>query len=226
MTRLLWGVFLLMLFASSLEAASLELNKIEKLEERLEKLEQKEKKRYREGEKEIRVYFKNGFKMRTLDNSFKFQAGGHIMHDWGFFSEDNKYRTNHGAQENGARFRRVRLFLADMLYKTIKFKWDIDVDGGANGVTFKDMFIGVTHIPIVGDFQVGHFKRPASLDSVTSSNYLTFLERSLTNTFFKTRNTGFAFFNQHFNKRLTWFTFINKESSKARQTLKLTVIGT
>ena len=100
--------------------------RIEKLEERLEKLEDKEKKRYKEGEKEIRVYFKNGFKMRTLDNSFKFQAGGRIMHDWGFFSEDQKYLTNHGAQENGARFRRVRLFMAGMLYKTIKFKWDID----------------------------------------------------------------------------------------------------
>lgn len=207
-------IFLLVLFACSLEAASLELNRIEKLEERLEKLEEKEKKRYKEGEKEIRVYFKNGFKMRTLDNSFKFQAGGRIMHDWGFFSEDQKYLTNHGAQENGARFRRVRLFMAGMLYKTIKFKWDIDVDGGANGVTFKDMFIGMTRIPIVGDFQVGHFKRPASLDSVTSSNYLTFMERSLTNTFFKTRNTGFAFFNQHFNKRLTWFIFFNKETSE------------
>jgi len=214
-------IFLLMLFSGSLEAASLELNKIEKLEERLEKLEQKEKKRYKEGEKEIRVYFKNGFKMRTLDNSFKFQAGGRIMHDWGFFSEDQKYITNYGAQENGARFRRVRLFMAGMLYKTIKFKWDIDVDGGANGVTFKDMYIGMTRIPILGDFQVGHFKRPASLDSVTSSKYLTFMERSLTNTFFKTRNTGFAFFNQHFNKRLTWFTFINKETSERPPDFKI-----
>ena len=34
----------------------------------------------------IRVYFKNGFKMRSLDNNFKFQAGGRIMHDWGFFT--------------------------------------------------------------------------------------------------------------------------------------------
>ena len=220
-TLLVGFIFSLILFAGNLEAASLDLNKIEKLEERLEKLEQKEKKRYKEGESEIRVYFKNGFKMRTLDNSFKFQAGGRIMHDWGFFSENQKYTTNHGAQENGARFRRVRFFMAGMLYNTVKFKWDIDVDGGASGVTFKDMFIGITHIPVVGDFQVGHFKRPASLDSVTSSKYLTFMERSLTNTFFKTRNTGFAFFNQHFKKRLTWFTFINKETAERPPDFKI-----
>jgi phosphate-selective porin OprO and OprP len=207
-------IFLLILFVGKLEAESFDLKKFERLEERLQKLERKEKERHKKGESDIRVYFKNGFKMRSLDNNFKFQVGGRIMHDWGFFSENQKYITSHGIQENGARFRRVRFFMAGMLYKSIKFKWDIDVDGGSNGVIFKDMFIGMTHIPILGDFRVGHFKRPASLDSVTSSKYLTFLERSLTNTFFKTRNTGFAFFNQHFDKRLTWFTFLNKETSE------------
>lgn len=73
----------------------------------------------------------------------------------------------------------------------------------------------MTKIPLLGNFQVGHFKRPASLDSITSSNYLTFIERSLTNTFFKTRNTGFAFFDRLFNKRLTWFVFVNKETAES-----------
>jgi phosphate-selective porin OprO and OprP len=207
-------MFLLTLFAESSEARPVDLNKIESLEERLEKLEKREKDRYKDGEKEIHIYFKNGFKMRSLDNNFKFQAGGRIMHDWGFFTEDSKFASTIGSQENGARFRRVRFFMAGMLYNTIKFKWDMDIDGGANGVTFKDMYIGTHKIPILGNFQVGHFKRPASLDSVTSSKYLTFMERSLTNTFFKTRNTGFSFFNQHFNKRFTWFTFVNKETAE------------
>ena len=207
-------IFLLMLFYGSIEAAPVGLNKVESLEERLEKLEKREKDRYKDGEKEIRVYFKNGFKMRSLDNNFKFQAGGRIMHDWGFFTEDSKFASTIGSQENGARFRRVRFFMAGILYNTIKFKWDMDIDGGSNGVTFKDVYIGTHKIPVLGNFQVGHFKRPASLDSITSSKYLTFMERSLTNTFFKTRNTGFAFFNQHFNKRFTWFTFINKETSE------------
>jgi phosphate-selective porin OprO and OprP len=211
---LVGGMFSLMLFYGSIEAAPVILNKVESLEERLGKLEKREKDRYKDGEKEIRVYFKNGFKMRSLDNNFKFQAGGRIMHDWGFFTEDSKFASTIGSQENGARFRRVRFFMAGMLYSTIKFKWDMDIDGGANGVAFKDMYIGTHKIPVLGNFQVGHFKRPASLDSITSSKYLTFMERSLTNTFFKTRNTGFAFFNQHFNKRFTWFTFINKETAE------------
>lgn len=204
----------LILNTGSLEAKSSDSGKIERLEKRLEILEKRERDRYKDGEKEIRVYFKNGFKMRTLDNSFKFQAGGRIMHDWGFFSEDTTFTSTIGSKENGARFRRVRFFMAGMLYNTIKFKWDMDIGGGSNGIAFKDMYIGMNQVPVLGNFQVGHFKRPASLDSVTSSNFLTFMERSLTNTFFKTRNTGFAFFNQHFNKRFTWFVFINKETAE------------
>ena len=79
-------MFSLMLFSGSIEAAPVDLNKNKSLEERLEKLEKREKDRYKDGEKEIHVYFKNGFKMRSLDNNFKFQAGGRIMHDWGFFT--------------------------------------------------------------------------------------------------------------------------------------------
>ena len=211
---LLTFAVLLMGWFGNLEAGEVDSKRIEILERRLETLEQREKSRYRKGEKEILTYYNNGFKMRTPDNQFKFQVGGRIMHDWGFFNESETFESTFGQQENGARFRRVRFFMAGILYNTVKFKWDIDVDGGSNGVTFKDMYIGIAHIPILGNFQVGHFKRPASLDSVTSSKYLTFIERSLTNTFFKTRNTGFAFFNHAMDKKLTWSVFVNKETSE------------
>ena len=207
--------FLMVLATGRLEAGPVVSSRIGSLEKRLEKLEKRERARNRKGEEEIRVYFKNGFKMRSLDDSFRFQMGGRMMYDWGFFDENKNFASNIGSQENGARFRRVRFFLAGMLYKLIKFKWDIDVNGGSDGVAFKDMYIGMTKIPLLGNFQVGHFKRPASLDSITSSNYLTFIERSLTNTFFKTRNTGFAFFDRLFNKRLTWFVFVNKETAES-----------
>ncbi len=205
----------MVLATGRLEAGPVVSSRIGSLEKRLEKLEKRERARNRKGEEEIRVYFKNGFKMRSLDDSFRFQMGGRMMYDWGFFDENKNFASNIGSQENGARFRRVRFFLAGMLYKLIKFKWDIDVNGGSDGVAFKDMYIGMTKIPLLGNFQVGHFKRPASLDSITSSNYLTFIERSLTNTFFKTRNTGFAFFDRLFNKRLTWFVFVNKETAES-----------
>ena len=182
---LLGLLFCIIGYLVNTEAGAMGSEKIKRLEKRLEKLEKIEKSRYKKGEKEIISYYKNGFKMRTLDDQFKFQVGGRIQHDWGFFSESQTFQSSIGQQENGSRFRRVRFFMAGMLHKVMKFKFDIDVGGGSNGVTFKDMYIGIARIPVLGNFQVGHFKRPASLDSLTSSNYLTFIERSLANTFFK-----------------------------------------
>jgi len=49
-------LFLLMLFAGNLAAAS-----NESLEKRIEKLEERERSKYKKGESEILVYFKNGF---------------------------------------------------------------------------------------------------------------------------------------------------------------------
>jgi len=210
-------MILLSPFVGNVGADPVDSSQIERLERRLAELESREREKYskfKKGEEEVQVYFKNGLKMRTADNEFQFQVGGRIMYDWAFFNEDSKFISAFGNQQDGSRFRRARFFMAGQLYNTVQYKWDIDVDGGANGVTFKDMYISVPHIPVVGNFRVGHFKRPASLDSVTSSKYNTFIERSLTNTFFKTRNIGFAFFNQHLDQRLTWFTFLNKTSGE------------
>ena len=144
------------------EARAMDSEKIKRLEKRLEKLEKLEISRYKKGEKEIISYYKNGFKMRTRDDQFRFQVGGRIQHDWGLFSESQTFKSSIGQQENGSRFRRVRFFMAGMLYKVMKFKFDIDVGGGSNGVTFKDMYIGIARIPVLGNFQVGHFNRQTS----------------------------------------------------------------
>jgi hypothetical protein len=99
-----FAVLLIGWFGNS-EAGAADSKRIQRLERRLEILEQMEKSRYRKGEKEILTYYKNGFKMRTRDNQFKFQIGGRIMHDWGFFNESETFKSTFGQQENGARFR-------------------------------------------------------------------------------------------------------------------------
>ena len=84
---LLGLLFCIIGYLVNTEAGAMGSEKIKRLEKRLEKLEKIEKSRYKKGEKEIISYYKNGFKMRTLDDQFKFQVGGRIQHDWGFFSE-------------------------------------------------------------------------------------------------------------------------------------------
>jgi len=56
----------------------------------------------------------------------------------------------------------------------------------------------------VGNLKVGHFKEPFSLDMLTSSNDITFMERGAPTVFKKQRNSGVQFSNSVLKGRATW----------------------
>ena len=68
---------------------------------------------------------------------------------------------------------------------------------------FKDVYIQLIKLPVVGNFRVGHFKEPWSLER-TSSNYITFMERSLPVAFSAGYGLGMGLFNHALKKRATW----------------------
>ena len=74
----------------------------------------------------------------------------------------------------------------------------------AGGTTkFKDVYLGLTEIPYLGKIRVGHMKEPFSLEEMTSSNNVTFMERALPNAFASSRNTGLLISN-HAKERVSW----------------------
>ena len=74
----------------------------------------------------------------------------------------------------------------------------------AGGTTkFKDVYLGLTEIPYLGKIRVGHMKEPFSLEEMTSSNNVTFMERALPNAFAPSRNTGLLISN-HAKERVSW----------------------
>ncbi len=77
-----------------------------------------------------------------------------------------------------------------------------DFAGGE--AVLKDAYITITKIPGVGNFQIGHFKEPVGLELLTSSKYITFMERGLTNPLTPERNTGAMLFNNQFSERMMW----------------------
>ncbi len=62
----------------------------------------------------------------------------------------------------------------------------------------------ITKIPGVGNFQIGHFKEPVGMELLTSSKYITMMERGLTNPLTPERNTGAMLFNSQFSNRMVW----------------------
>lgn len=146
----------------------------------------------------------NGFKFENADKSIKLKFGGRIMFDSGFFSLDDKALDNgyELLNKSGHEIRRGRIFTSGTLYSNIDFKLQIEFAG--NKVSIKDAFITIKNIPYVGNFIVGRFIEPFRLEAITSSKYITFMERGLPISFFPDRNTGAMIFNQTENKRLSW----------------------
>jgi phosphate-selective porin OprO/OprP len=151
---------------------------------------------------DMRVYWRDGVRFETNDSRMQLRIGGRIQNDWGFFTEDSDLRAVDGAIEDGAEFRRARLYVSGTLYDRFIFKAQYDfADGDAD---FKDMYIGIKGIPHVGRVVVGHVKEPFGLEESTSSKYGTFLERSLSSTFAPGRNVGILLTNQAFDGRMSW----------------------
>lgn len=153
---------------------------------------------------DFRVFYKTGLNFESGDGDFKLKLGGRIMNDWLWWLEpDDDVEDAVGRLDDGTEFRRARLFMSGTVYDRVEFKAQYDF---ADGVTaIKDLWLGVKDIPIVDHIRVGHMKEPFSLEELTSSKYITFMERSLPNVFAPGRNVGLMVFgNALEDDRLWW----------------------
>ncbi len=145
----------------------------------------------------------NGFKLESQDKQFSLKFGGRIMVDHAYFFQNDELDSNFGPllSKSGTEFRRARLFMSGTVYSNVEFKLQFDFASGE--VAFKDMYIGLTDVPGVGNIRVGHVKEPFRLDALTSSKYITFMERSFFIDFSQERNNGILVFNDFFGERLS-----------------------
>lgn len=149
------------------------------------------------------VKWDNGLKFEDPIDKYKIKFGGRLMLDGiSAWPEQNGVMDTIITGGSGVEFRRVRLYTAGQIYGNIKYKLQFDFAGG-QGV-LKDAYIIITKIPGVGNLQLGHFKEPIGMELLTSSNYITMMERALTDPLTPERNTGAMLFNSQFNKRMVW----------------------
>ncbi|MFC2076189.1 OprO/OprP family phosphate-selective porin, partial [candidate division KSB1 bacterium] len=151
---------------------------------------------------DIRVYWKEGLRLDSSDGNFKLKIGGRLMNDWGWLTEDEGIRGEFGRLKDGVEFRRVRLYNSGIINQTGFYKLQIDFATGQ--VSFKDVYLGIKGLGALGQLTIGQFKEPFSLEELTSSNYITFLERSLVNTFAPSRMTGMMLNSSVMDGRSTW----------------------
>jgi len=148
------------------------------------------------------IKYHNAVVLSSSDHRFQFKLGGRIQFDVMNINQNDSL-DEHFLAQNGAEFRRLRWYTSGTLFSNIKFKLQFDFSRGDAGV--KDAYIEVTKIPAIGHFRVGHFKQPFGFELLTSSKYVPFMERSLTDIFTPERDLGFMIYNYQFNKRFAWY---------------------
>jgi len=152
--------------------------------------------------------FSNSFaQKKSVDFKPTAKFGGRIMFDYGF----NKLND---ASSTGNEFRRLRSFMSGNIAKNIAYKVQIDYSKGR--VVVNDAFIKFKKIPkIGGTLTVGNFKEPSSLNILTSSKYITFLEAATLVNYHQARNTGLMYNTAFLNKRMGFQLAFNSNSNSA-----------
>jgi len=149
------------------------------------------------------VKYSNGLQFKRNDGEVKIKFGGRIQADFASIHPDSDLETAVPKGDGeGVEFRRARLYVSGDLYDRILFKAQYDFAGGKT--KFKDVYIGMKKLGPVGTVRVGHMKEPFGLEELTSSKYITFMERALPSVFDSERNFGIAANNHHVDQRVTW----------------------
>jgi phosphate-selective porin OprO/OprP len=136
----------------------------------------------------FKVTWQGGLRAKTGDGKVLLRLGGRVHHHWEFFSLGDQSKAAFGDFQDGVEFRRVRVYLQGEFFDHFEGKIQIDFAGG--DADFRDVFLALTNLEYVGRIQVGQFKEPFSLEELTSSNDITFVERSLASAFVPSRQTG------------------------------------
>jgi len=163
-----------------------------------------------------KIEWSNGFKLESADKKFKLKFGGRMQADWTFVADQSAAnQALYGPLADGNEFRRARLFFQGTIYGNVAFKAQYDFAGG--DPEFKDVWVEFRKTPI-GSIRIGHFKEPFSIEELTSSKYIAFLERSLNSMFAPGRNTGVMLHGNAARKRVHWAAGLFRESDDFGET--------
>ena len=176
-------------------------------EERVQRLEESAQ---IDESKNMEALWRNGLRLRTLNKDVEIRIGGRIQNDWNFIRPSDEIERAFFVDDEGNLdepldrifLRRSRIYIRGTLHKYIRFKAEYDFAGG--DVSWNDVYLRFVKLPAFGNIYVGKFKTPFGLEELTSSRFITFQERSLTDAFVPGRQVGLLFKNSVMDKRVHW----------------------
>ena len=120
-----------------------------------------------------------GFKLKS-DNGNSFKLGGRLLFDYDFFDD---VFTDNGESQSEGEWRRTRLTASGSVKKDWKYKFTVNIDDQA-GDDDPGADVNTAYIEYAGfkplAVRVGKFKEPFSLERLTSSKWISTIERNMT----------------------------------------------
>jgi len=163
---------------------------------------------------EMESGWKGGLFMKDPDKGYEIKFGGRIMNDYVGADVDDSLRAFvQNPIEDGTALTVVRMYTSGVVYHVVEYKMQFDFSGGR--VRFRDMYMGLRDIPVLGTLRVGQQYDPIGMETLTSSNYILFPFRSPVTTLMPNRRTGVAAMNHAASDRIFWAAGIFTPSNDA-----------
>ncbi len=135
-------------------------------------------------DQQIQLQTSGGIEATTEAGDFSFNLGGRLMLDAAFYSDDQNLLGS------GTELRRARIEVEGVVREDWGYEFAVDFAGGEAEV--KDAYIEYRNLGR-GKLLIGQYKAPFGLEELTSSKYITFMERALLTEFAPGRNIGVGY---------------------------------
>lgn len=120
----------------------------------------------KESKKEVKAFYKDGFKLESGDKEFSLQVNGRVQADFRYFDDSSKNDTFD--------VRRAYLSASGTLFKYYDYKVEVDFGGGTSS-SLKDAYINFKYFSDA-QIRMGQFYYPFSNEVTASDRFYVFLE--------------------------------------------------
>jgi phosphate-selective porin OprO/OprP len=147
-------------------------------------------------------HWDSGLILDSTKSKLNLKFGGQIQIDGLAASQDPDIEAAIGETEDGIYVRRGQVDISGRWGDSIRFRAQYDV--ADKEVDFRDVYVDYTGLRQFDGLRVGFFPEPFSLEYLTSSKHVTFVERALPSAFAPGSNSGIMVYDSLLEDRMTW----------------------
>ncbi|MBQ6616408.1 MAG: hypothetical protein IJH67_08580 [Thermoguttaceae bacterium] len=133
------------------------------------------------------------------------KVSGRLQYEADFVDQNEASKARVGNMRNGTELRRTWIGVAGS-YKQFNYKCTFDL--APSSLAFKDVYLGIKELPVLGDMRIGYFKEPSSVEQLVGVHQMWFIERPLSmsgiSSYMQNRAMGIEFSNGSRNENFLW----------------------